>query len=38
MKKKWKVAVGVALLVIGSGCGVWNIWFSTTCVAFVNYQ
>ena len=38
MKKKWKVAVGVALLVIGLGCGVWNIWFSTTRVAFVNYQ
>lgn len=38
MKKRWKVAAGAALLVIGLGCVVWNILFSATRIAFVNYQ
>lgn len=39
MKRKGKIRAGiVALLVIAAGVVVWNVWFSATRIAFVNYQ
>ena len=39
MKRKGKIRAGiVALLVIAAGVVAWNVWFSATRIAFVNYQ
>ncbi len=38
MKWKIKICAGVILLAIVSGVVAWNILFSTTHIAFVNYQ
>lgn len=38
MKRKVTIGAGVALLVIVWGVVVWNMLFSTTHIAFVNYQ
>ena len=39
MKRKGKIRAGiVALLVIAAGVVAWNVWFTATRIAFVNYQ
>ena len=38
MKRKIMLWAGIALLVVVAGVAVWNVWFSTTRIAFVNYQ
>lgn len=39
MKRKEKIGAGiVVLLVITAGIAAWNVWFSATRIAFVNYQ
>ncbi|MGN0033465.1 MAG: cobaltochelatase subunit CobN [Candidatus Limimorpha sp.] len=38
MKTKWKIVASIVLIALGLGYVVWNIWFSTTRIAFVNYQ
>ena len=38
MKRKIILWAGIALLVVVAGVAVWNVWFSTTRIAFVNYQ
>lgn len=38
MKRKGKIRAGLALLVIAAGAVAWNVWFSPTRIAFVNYQ
>lgn len=38
MKLRVKIWAGIVLLVVVSGVAAWNIWFSTTRIAFVNYQ
>lgn len=38
MKRKRKILAGIALLAIVLGIVVWNICFSATRIAFINYQ
>lgn len=38
MKRKIILWAGIALLVVMAGVAVWNVWFSATRIAFVNYQ
>ncbi|MDO4755566.1 MAG: cobaltochelatase subunit CobN, partial [Parabacteroides sp.] len=38
MKRKGKLYLGISLLLILLGITVWNIFFSATRVAFINYQ
>ena len=38
MKRKVKIWAGVSLLVIVLGVVAWNILFSATRIAFLNYQ
>lgn len=38
MKRKLKFWTAIALLAVASGIAAWNIWFSATRIAFVNYQ
>lgn len=38
MKRKEIIQAGAALLVIAMGVVAWNVWFSATRIAFVNYQ
>lgn len=38
MKRKGIIWGGSALLVIAAGVVAWNLWFSATRIAFVNYQ
>ena len=38
MKRKIILWAGIALLVVVAGVAVWNVWFSATRIAFVNYQ
>lgn len=38
MKRKEKILAGIALFAIVLGVVVWNIYFSATRVAFINYQ
>ena len=38
MKRKIILWAGIALLVVVAGMAVWNVWFSATRIAFVNYQ
>lgn len=38
MKRKEIIPAGAALLVIAMGVVAWNVWFSATRIAFVNYQ
>ena len=38
MKQQVKIGAGVILLALVSGIVAWNVWFSATRIAFVNYQ
>ncbi len=38
MKRKGKILTGIASLAIVLGAVVWNVYFSATRVAFINYQ
>lgn len=38
MKRKGRIWAGVALLAIVACAVVWNVWFSATRIAFINYQ
>ena len=38
MKRKIILWAGIALFIVMAGVAVWNIWFSATRIAFVNYQ
>lgn len=38
MKRKIKIGAGIILLAIVAAIVTWNTWFSTTNIAFVNYQ
>ncbi len=38
MKRKGKILTGIALLAIVLGVVVWNVCFSATRIAFINYQ
>lgn len=38
MKRKIILWVGISLLLVMAGVAVWNVWFSATRIAFVNYQ
>lgn len=38
MKRRVKIGAVIVLLAIVTGVVAWNIWFSTTYIAFVNYQ
>lgn len=38
MKRKGIIRAGALLLVIAAGVVAWNVWFSATHIAFVNYQ
>lgn len=37
-KKKGIIAAGILLVLLLAGWAVWNVWGSTTRIAFVNYQ
>ncbi len=38
MKRKGKIAAAAFLLALAAGAAVWNVWFSATRIAFVNWQ
>ena len=38
MKRKIILWAGISLLLVMAGVAVWNVWFSATRIAFVNYQ
>ena len=38
MKKKQLLGSGCAAVLVLLLIGIWNLWFSSTRVAFVNYQ
>lgn len=38
MKRKRQIFIGIALLVLVSSVVIWNTWFSSTHIAFINYQ